>query len=159
MAYADFVASEEYKSKHSGSGLLVQILDEDDPTKVIIGATTGINGTDDFETVPIEEAGNDGVDEIVQGRHTISITLPAFWTPAWNDTLPTRQSFIGKSYTVLELIAEDRPNAGTVVNAYTGCKVSRYGQSNGARGVKTVDLAFACERRYSGQEWATLTGA
>lgn len=158
MPYSDFVASEDYASKQSGSALHVLIIDEDDPTQTVIGATTGINATDDFETIPIEEAGEDGVDEIVQGRHSGNLTIPAFWTGQWNDTLPTRENFIGKSYTILEQFGEDRPNAGTVINAYTGCKLSRIGQSNGARGVKSFDLAFAFERRYNGQQWATLTG-
>ena len=158
MAYADFVASDEYQSKQSGSALHVLIIDEDDPTSVVIGATTGINATDDFETIPVEEAGEDGVDEIVQGRHSGNLTVPAFWTAQWNDILPTRQNFIGKSYTIIERFGEDRPNAGTVINAYTGCKISRVGASNGARGAKTLDLAFAYERRYNGQQWATLTG-
>ena len=80
MSYSDFVASEEYASKQSGSALHVLIIDEDDPTQTVIGATTGINATDDFETIPIEEAGEDGVDEIVQGRHSGNLTIPAFWT-------------------------------------------------------------------------------
>lgn len=158
MAYADFVASQNYTSKQSGSAVLVVLVDEDDPTQTIVGATTGINATDDFETIPIEEAGEDGVDEIVQGRHSGNLTLPAFWTGQWNDKLPTRQNFIGKSYTILEKFGEDRPNTGTVINAFTGCKISRLGASNGARGAKTFDLAFAYERRYNGQQWATLTG-
>ncbi len=158
MAYADFVADQEYASKQSGSALHVLILDEDDPTQTVIGATTGINATDDFEVIPVEEAGEDGVDETVQGRHSGNLTVPAFWTAEWNDKLPTRQSFIGKSYTIIEQFGEDRPNASTVVNAYTGCRISRVGASNGARGAKTLDLAFSYERRYNGQQWATLTG-
>lgn len=159
MAYSDFVADQEYPSKQSGSALHVLIIDEDDPTVTVIGATTGINATDDFEVIPIEEAGEDGVDEIVQGRHSGNLTVPAFWTAEWNDSLPTRQTFIGKSYTIVEQFGEDRPNAGVIINAFTGCKLSRVGSSNGARGAKTFDLAFAYERRYNGQEWATLTGA
>lgn len=159
MAYADFVADEQYASKQSGSAIEVLIVNASDPSDVIIGATTGINSTDDFETIPVEEAGEDGVDEIVQGRHSGTLSIPAFWTPEWNDSLPTRQSFLGKEYVILERFGEDRPNPGTVINAYVGCKLSRVGTQQGARGAKTVDLAFAYERRYNGQEWATLTGA
>ena len=157
--YAEFAADEEYTSKQSGSAIEVLIINADDPSDVIIGATTGINSTDDFEVIPVEEAGEDGVDEIVQGRHSLQFTIPAFWTPEWGDNLPTRQNFIGKSYVVIERFGEDRPNAGVVINAFTGCKLSRVGQQQGARGAKTVDLAFACQRRYNGAEWAALTGA
>lgn len=156
--YASFVASTEYTSKQSGSALHVLILDETDPSQTVIGATTGINATDDFETIPVEEAGEDGVDEIVQGRHSGNLTIPAFWTGQWNDTLPTRENFIGKSYTIMEMFGEDRPNASVVVNVFTGCRLSRVGASNGARGAKTFDLAFAFERRYNGQQWADKSG-
>lgn len=157
-AYTTFANSDAYASKHSGSGLEVVIINANDPADVIIGATTGINFSDDFELVPIEEAGNDGVDEIVQGRNTINLTVQAFWTPDWGDSLPTRQNFIGREFVIIERIATGRPGAGNVTNAVVGAKISRVGQANGARGAKTVDLAFSAERRYNGNEWAVLSG-
>lgn len=156
--YSDLVANDAYTSKHSGSGLEVVIAEEEDPSQLIIGATTGVNFNEDLETIPVEEVGNDGVDEHVQGRHSGTLSIPAFWTPEWNDKLPTRQSFIGKRYTVIERIAAGRPGAGKVTNVATGCTLSRIGQSFGARGAKTLDLAFSFVRRYNGQEWADLTG-
>lgn len=158
MSYADFVALEDYASKHAGAALSILLYDESNPGAPIISGATGINYTDDFETIPIEESGNDGVDEIVQGRHTINFTLQSFWTPERNDALPTRQSFLGKKYTIMEVIAEGRPGAGTPVDVITGCVLSRNGGAHGARGAKTSDLAFSGERRYNGTEWAALTG-
>ncbi len=158
MAYADFVASDEYPSKPSGAEVAVLLYDESNVSDPIISGTTGISSNDDFESIPIEEAGNEGVDEIAQGRHTNSVTIQGFWSAERNDQLPTRQSFIGKKYVVMEVIADDRANAGTVLNVYTGCVCNRYAQNHGARGAKTLDLGFLSERRYSGQEWATLTG-
>lgn len=158
MAYADLVADAAYTSKVAGSALQILIFDEATPGAPIIGSATGINHTDDFETVPIEEAGNDGVDEIVQGRHTINFTVQGFWTPERNDALPTRQNFIGRKWTVMQMIAADRPGAGEVVEAITGCVLSRLGGSHGARGVKTFDLAFAGERRYNGIQWSEKAG-
>jgi len=157
-AYTDFMSTDEYASKHSGSGIGVVIINALDPADVIIGAVTGINASEDYENIPIEEAGNDGVDEIVQGRHTINLTLQAFYTPEWNDSMPTRQTFIGKEFVILERIAQGRPSAGIVINAYVGCKNSRIGQAHGARGAKTFDLAFTGERRYNGTEYAALSG-
>lgn len=157
-AYTTFMASDEYATKISGSGVLAVIINALDPSDVIIGAVTGVNISEDFEIIPIEEGGNDGVDEIVQGRHTINVTLQAFWTPKWNDTMPTRQTFIGKEYVILEKVAPGRPQEGNVLNAVTGCKISRVGQAHGARGAKTFDIAFGAERRYSGSEWAALSG-
>jgi len=159
--YAEYKAlntGQHYASKKSGAAIEVVILNEDDPSVPIIGATTGINVNEDFEANPVEEAGNDGVDEIVDGRHTVSFSIPGFWTPEWNDRLPTRQDFIGKSYLVLERIGKSQPGEGTVLNAYTGCKISGLGHSHGARGNKTLDIRFLAERRYNGDEWATLSG-
>ena len=157
--YAEFVASQEYPSKQSGSAIEILLINADDPSDVTIGATTGISMNDDFEKIPVEEAGEDGVDEIVDGRHSGSASIPAFWTAQWNDGLPTRQNFIGKEYLILERFGEDRPNAGVVINAYVGAKLSRHGNQQGARGAKTVDLAFTYTRRYNGAEWSALTGS
>ncbi len=156
--YSDLVADPAYRSKYAGAALEVVIANEDSPSELIIGATTGQNLSEDYETIPIEEVGNDGVDEQAQGRHSGTLSIPAFWTPEWNDTLPTRQTFVGKSYFIYVRIAPGRPQAGTVVNAYIGCRLSRIGMSFGARGAQTLDLAFAFTRRYNGAEWALLNG-
>tara|TARA_R110002110_G_scaffold130932_4_gene311398 strand:+ start:526 stop:1008 length:483 start_codon:yes stop_codon:yes gene_type:complete len=158
MAYADFMGGDSYPSKHSGASIEVLIIDESDPSRVVIGATTGINWNEDYEAIPVEEAGNEGIDEIVQGRHAISFSVQAFWTPQWGDSLPTRQTFIGQSFTVVERFGPDWPNAGTVINAIVGCRLNRIGSSHSARGPKTVDLAFQGKTRYNGTEWASLSG-
>lgn len=156
MSYQDFLASDDYVSKQSGSSVEVVILDEDDPGASIVSAVSSINWTDDLEVIPIEEAGQDGVDEQVQGRHSGSGTVQLFFSGQRNDALPSRQSFIGKGFTLFEKIGEDRANPGTVLNAFTGVKLSRVASSHGARGAKTTDLAFSYERRYKGSEWADL---
>ena len=156
MAYADFVPLADFRSAHAGASIGIAIFDEDSPGAPLIGNVTGINSTDDFESIPIEEAGNEGVKEIAQGRHTISMTIQAFWTPERNDALPTRLNFIGRKYTIQEFIAPGRPGAGEVVNTYLGCVLSRNGQAHGARGAKTIDLAFQAEQRLNGQQWADV---
>lgn len=158
MPYADFVADAAYDSRVSGAHVGVMIYEEGNLGTPIIGGSSGINTRDDFEAIAIEEAGNEGVDEIVQGRHSLTFTIQGFWSAKRNDKLPTRQSFIGKRYLVLEVIAEDRPGAGEIVNAYTGCVCSGLGQAHGARGPKTIDMTFTAERRYSGQEYADKFG-
>lgn len=158
MAYSDFKVDDDYVSKQTGSAIEVVILEGDDPGEALIGAATTINHTDDFETVPIEEAGQPRADEIAQGRHSGSGTVQSFWTPEWNDRLPTSQNFIGREFTILERKGLERPFEETVVNAFDGVKISRVASSHGARGAKTVDLAFSYERRYNGEEWADLSG-
>lgn len=159
MGYAEFQQGDSYASKAGGASIEVMIIDEDNPSSVIIGATTGINWSEDYEAIPIEEAGAEGVDEIVQGRHSVNASIPAFWSPAWNDSLPTRQTFIGKSYTIIERYGPKWPNAGTVLNAVVGCRINRLSASHQARGAKTLDLGFIGKTRYSGAEWAALAGA
>lgn len=158
MAYADFQAQDAYVSKHSGSGLEAVLLDETDPSQIIVGAVTSFNYTDDFEVIPVEEAGNDGVDEIVQGRHSGTGTIQHFWTPEWNDNLLSRDEFIGRKFTVLIRVASEREGAGAVQDAFTGVAISRVGASHGARGARTMDLAFSYETRYNGARWAAKSG-
>lgn len=156
MPYSTFRASDTYQSKHSGSGLEVVLLDETDLDVVVVGAVTNYSYTDDFETIPIEEAGSDGVNEIVQGRHSANGSLQNFFTGEWNDALLTRQNFIGRGFTIQVRIAAGRPQEGTVVDCFTGVKINRVGASHGARGARTMDVAFQYERRYSGAEWADV---
>lgn len=159
MAYADLEASDSYVSKHSGAGVAVALYDENDVAAPLLGAASNVNATDDFEGIGIEEAGNDGVDEWVLGRHSGSGTIQAFFTPKWNDALPTRQNFIGRRFILIEKIAATRPSAGEILNAYVGVIITRVGSSHGARGAKTFDIAINYERRYSGSEWAAKAAA
>lgn len=158
MGYQDFVDSKDYDSRVAGASIAVLVYEEGDLSKPVIAGTTGINAGDDFEGIPIEESGNEGVDEIVQGRHTGQASMQAFWSAARNDRLPTRQDFIGKRYIILEVMAEDRPGAGQVQNAYTGVRITHLGHAHGARGPKTVDMTYMFEHRYTGLQWATLNG-
>lgn len=158
MTYSELVNSEEYPRKHAGAGLEVLIIDEDDPTNIIIGATTGLNMSTDLEVIDIEEAGNEIVDELVQGRATVAGTVQHFWTPEWGDRLPDTQDFLGKSYLVIVRIAPNFPNAGQVVDACTGGRLTRIGKAHGARGARTSDLAFKFMRHFKGSSWAARTG-
>jgi len=158
MSYADYKASDAYTSKISGASIEILLLNANDPSEVIIGRLTGHNVNEDYETLPIEECGEDGVDEIVDGRHTITGNLPAFFSPQWMDRLPTRQDFLGKRYTIMRRVGENWPHAGTVIEVVTGAKLSRIGTQQGARGVMTIDLAYTAERRYNGEEWSELAG-
>lgn len=156
MTYADLQALADYRTKYTGAKVAITLYNAENPSEIIIGATTGLNISEDFEAVPIEEAGNDGVDEHAQGRHTGSCTVPAFYTPEWQDQLPTRQSFKGKSYVVMARVAPGWPGEGTVLDVLVGCVLTRMGKQMGARGALTLDLAFNITRRYSGAEWAAL---
>lgn len=159
MPYADLVASDEYQSKYAGAALDIVIALATDPGNPIIGGTSGINVAEDFEMVPIEEAGNDGVDEYAIGRHTLSGTIPLFWSPEYNDNLLTRQNFVLKGeFIIFRRIAPGRPQEGENVDVFVGVVFNQQGSQQAARGALTMNLAFMAERRYSGEEWAALTG-
>jgi hypothetical protein len=159
MGYADeFAVDESYRSKKSGSHIEILIVDANDPANAVIGAAAGINWSDDFEQIAVEEAGNDGVDEIVTGRMAGSGSINAFWTPQWNDRLPSRQDFINKEFIIYEQIGTRRPFEGTVVNAFVGAKISQVGSSHAARGAKMTSLSFLYETRYRGADFASISG-
>lgn len=162
MAYDEFQNDPGYASKHAGAALEIQIYDENNPGQPLIGAATGINISDDLEVIPIEEAGNEGIDEQVQGRHSLNFTIQAFWSPERNDKLPTRLDFIGKKYTIFVKIARkkegvtERAGAGETTDVITGCVFSRIGSAFGARGSRTFDIAGSAEFRYTGAQWFAL---
>jgi hypothetical protein len=162
MKYSDFKKTDAYVDKHTGSAVRIVIYDATDPTTALIGRLTGINGDDGFEIVPIEESGEDGVNEIAVGRHAGNLTINGFFTPERNDRLPTRQNFLagglGKEFTVMQVTGDSRIGDQLPLNVFVGCKCSRNNVAQGARGVLTFDLAFSFTRRYSGEEWATLAG-
>ncbi len=158
MSYSDFQALPEFREKQSGAGVEILIFDAVNPGAPIIGAASSINITQEFAVTPVEEAGNDGVDEFVQDRHTGRADVSAFYTPAWAESVPTRQSFLGKSYTIIERIAVGRAGAGTVLRVMTKARITSVGDSHGARGAMTTNLSFVYSRLYTGAEWAALGG-
>jgi hypothetical protein len=159
MAYSDFKTLPEFREKQSGAGVEILIFDALNPGAPIIGAASSLNITEEFAVTPVEEAGNDGVDEFVQDRHTGRADVSAFFTPAWSESVPTRQSFIGKSYTVIERVAIGRAGAGSVLRVLDKCRITGVSQGHGARGAMTTNLSLVFSRSYNGAEWAALAGA
>ena len=156
MAYSDFEATEEYLGAGAGAQYLIVMVNVDNPSESFTGFS-GVSGNDDFEQIPIEEAGNDGVDEFATGRHSGAVNLNGFWRPEYNDGFfPTRQSFVGRTYTLFRKIAPDRPSAGTVVDVWTNINVSSYASQQGARGAMTFSMSAPFSRRYNGQQWAAI---
>ncbi len=161
MGYAAFQADPKYASKEAGAFTAIAIENETDTADVIRGATTGLNTSQAFEVLEVEEAGNDGVDENVQGRMTVSGSFSLILSPRYGDWIPTRQDFIGRIYTLREYIAkpDDDTFVGTTTRAVTGCVIESVQTTTGARGLKTANMSFKAERLYTGAEWAAKTGA
>ena len=159
MPYADLQRAPEYAERVSGSHLYVVIVNEDDPADVLVSGTSGLTPSENLESLPVEESGEDGPTEIVQGRFDGSLSIPGFWSPKFNDRAPTRQSFIGKRYTIMEMFGRNGPHGGTVLNVYVGCVINRVSAPFGARGLRTIDMGAMYITRYNGAEWAARTGS
>lgn len=159
MAYADFVNSDGYQSKASGAGMAIQILDIDAPESPLVGATNGINFTENTPSSAVEEAGADGVDEFVDERHTGQGTFSYFYTAERNDRMPTRSDFIGRDYAIIESIAPGRPGEGNVVQYFEGVKITGWSLQHGARGLITCNGSFTYANRLNGQQYADRFGA
>lgn len=162
MKYSEYQAQRAYSATPAGAAVRIVVYRASDPSVALIGRQTGINWDDQFETLPVEEAGNDGTDEHATGRHSGSLTTNGFFSAEKNDELPSRQNFIasgdGEEYTVMQVIADRRTGAGIPINVFEGCKCSRYNSAQGARGLITFDMAFSYARRYNGAEWAAKSG-
>lgn len=152
--YEEYQATAEYNSKQAGSAIEIQIINEADFADIVIGAASGLNSSENMEALTVEEAGEDGANEIVQGRHDGSLSVTAFWTPRWNDSAPTRQTFIGRTFTIMERVGAKRVGEGAILNVYTGCTIRSVGHAVGARGLTTFDFSFVFKTRYNGKEWA-----
>lgn len=159
MKYSEYAQIDQYVSKQSGSHVAIIMIDSANPTVPLVSASTGINWNGDYEKNVVEEAGEDGPNEITDGRYggcQGSMTL--LFTPERNDRLPTRQDFIDREFTIMEVVGFGRQGEGTPLNVITGAKLSQHGSSHGARGLKTVNVSFVGLRRYNGLEWAAKAG-
>ncbi len=163
MKYSELIANATYRRAQTGSGLRVVILRVSDGATVLIGSTSGLSASDDFEQLPVEEAGEEGVNEIATGRTSGSANCQGHYRLSSNDILPSRASFLGangdgEEYVVMKVRGDKRLGTGIPVDVFTGAKISRYGTQQGARGLVTFDLAFVYKQRWNGKEWMARSG-
>lgn len=158
MTYAEFRASQAYRERVSGSHILVKFQHESDPNRLLVGAATSISFSESREAIPAEEMGQLVPSEIIEGRNDLSLSVSAFWTPEWNDRIPSTNE-LGGSWVIQEIMADEREGAGTVLGVYVGCKIRTVSASQSGRGSRTADLGFIAIKRYTGQQWANLTNA
>lgn len=158
MSYADYKALQAYRERVSGSHILVKLQHESDPTRLLVGAATSISYSESREAIPAEEMGQLVPSEIIEGRNDLSLSVSAFWTPEWNDRIPSTNE-LGGSWTIQKVVAPEREGAGTVLEVFVGCKIRSVSASQSARGSLTTDLGFIGIKRFTGQQWADLTNA
>jgi len=152
MAYSDLTQSTEYLRAVSGSKIDVIFLQDGRENFEPIGRGSGFSWNDDFEQNPVEEYGIPFIDEYADGKHTGTGSLDTFFIPRQNDRMPSVEDFINKSYTVVEVIAEGYPNAGTILNVFLKLKITGIGTSMSARGLKLQSVSFVYSKRLTGQQ-------
>lgn len=158
MSYAEFKQLAQYKERVSGSHILVKIINETDPSRVFIGAATAINFSENREAMPAEEMGQLVPSEIIEGRNDLSLNVSSFWTPKWNDSVPSTNE-LGGRWSIFKIMAPEREGADTILEAFTGCVMRTVSASLAARGAGTFDIGFVAIQRYTGQQWANLVNA
>lgn len=162
MRYSELQATPSYANVPAGAAIRVVLVRVSDGATVLVGSTTGLSWSDDFEQNPILEAGLEGIDEHATGAHTGAANASINFRPETNDLMPTRDSFLGEGegveYTIFQVKADRRVGPGIPISVCEGCKITRYATEQGARGILTAQLSFVYQRRYSGAEWATKTG-
>lgn len=166
MRYTEFADLPVYVDSQSGSAIRIIILEvgDDGSTPVFIGhSLTGVNWNEPIETLPVEEAGAEGVNEIVVGRiGPVTANVEGIWSPELNDRLPWRGDFLGagngREYLILEVLGDKRVGNKLPVNVFEGARLSGTASSHGARGLKQFSLPFIARWRWPGAEWAKRIG-
>lgn len=159
MGYAQYKASDAYKKRHSGAGLVGYLVDVVSGKEFRVGHS-GSNFNSNIEQIPTRQAGSKKPDEIVTGASEPTFSMDGLWTADANDNeIPNEGNFIDKEYFYIEKIAPGRPSAGTVVNAVIGFKPASVNISHGNGGVVPFSMSGPCIERLSGQQYADEFGA
>ena len=160
-SYAEFQASEAYKSALAGAGIDVLLFDPANPTTRVVSAVTNLSLNETFEKVALLEAGNTGVNEFVDGAHTGSGSLSFHVRPENIDSLPTRDNAIGKRYAMFLMVASDgqREQQGAVLASIEGVVISQINRTTGARDAVTGSISFSYTKFLSGEQYAAASGS
>jgi len=113
--------------KRSGFAKQVLILDESkaDSEQVVVGAGSNFSWTETYTESGVDQYNQLYVDEIIYNRMELGTgTLAAFETVDLNDKLPTAKNPVVGPYLLLDQIAEGRPDAGKVMNAFKNAFIS-----------------------------------
>lgn len=159
MAYADFQAGAAYDKHQSGAAFKVLLYDTANPGDPEIAGIGSFSYNDDLPASPVAVLGETGIDEHVPDQHAGSGQMAAFWTPRLGDSLPVRDTFIGKTYAAVIMIGDGRPGAGTITDAFEGLRFTGVRQNLATRGARTADMSFVYTKHLPGKAYADETGA
>lgn len=136
---------------HSGSGLRVIIRDPNGSK--VLGRGNNFSWQDTFGILEVDEWGVDGIDEFVPGKHRGSGNLATLCIASINDSLPHRKNFVTLGpFTMQEVVADDRPNAGTILNQFEEVWFNVVGGSFAATGLAAQNVSFVYGKRTPGDE-------
>src|SRR3989344_1566330 len=164
MTYDEYKNTNSYKKAKSGSEVDVVLFLNDDPNFTPLARGAGLSYNETFERIPVEEYGESGVNEIADGKHALTGSITSFFIPEQNDRMDIRQTFQGREYTILEVIAQNPRTqadgtAGTVLGALLGVKFSGKGVDLAARGIRGMNAQFLALEYLNGQQYAEVYGS
>jgi hypothetical protein len=136
---------------HSGAGLQAIILNADG--EKILGRGTNFTYNDNIEVNSVKEWGKRRVMEFVPGQMEGSGSLGTLFIADVKDNLPSTDDFIELGpYTILLVVAEGRPNAGTVMDQFEDVWFTVVGGQFGAAGLAAKNVNFVYGRRIKGKD-------
>ncbi len=136
---------------HGGPGLRAILYDSSG--EKILGQGTNLNWQDDFEIYPVEEWGTTGIDEFVPGKMRGSGSIGTLCIADINDNLPRRGNFVNAGpFTIQEIVADGRPNAGTIINQFEEVWLTVHSGNFGATGLAAKNVNFVYGKRTPGAE-------
>jgi len=139
------------EASRSGAGLLAIVFNS--AGNKILGRGTNFNWQDSFEVNPVEEYGKNGIDEFVPGKMRGSGSIGTLAIASINDSLPHRGNLISTGpFVVQEVVADDFPNAGTILNQFEEVWFTVHGGSFGPSGLAAKNASFVYGKRIPGAE-------
>lgn len=144
--------------KRSGFAKKVLIVDPPKtgtPEYVIVGAGSNFTWTDTFTLSGVDQYNQKFVDEVVFNRTELGAgTLAAFETVDLNDKLPTAKNPVVGPYLILDMVGDDQPDAGKVINAFKNAFISTVsGGFGGAPGPVAENINVIYSRRLNRKEY------
>lgn len=137
--YSEVKQRANYNDAYAGSTTGVTLIRKSDGVR-FTGGISGFTTSQSIEQIPIETIGERLPEEIVTGRYSGTLSVNGFFSLKKGDEIvPDSTTFIGLEFDAVRFITEG-PNKGTILDAFTGFKISTANIQSGARGVVTFDM-------------------
>lgn len=158
MGYASDVEGNAAVHEGKKIGAIVLITLTDNATgKVVMSGVTQTSADDQLEVVQIEESGESGVNESVNGRHNGSGSMSGNFSIKRHNLLPSREDN-NRFFTLVAKPRTDQPDAGYPLWVLTDLCFTAIQVGSGSRGPVTVSGSFTYQRKWTGLQWAKKSG-